>query len=178
MRLVNRLLAALLSLFLIITGVLLIIEVIADRIDHKPALMHWHPFYNWAGRTEWQAGAVRVICIMLILVGLVLLVAELKRPRVSRLRLTEGVSGIDTAYTRRGVAAAVKAAVGGVDGIRAVSVKVQRRKVKVVAMAGAQDKAAADNLKQPVISAAQDRLETLTLRSAPAVSVTVNPRSS
>lgn len=92
MRQLNRLLGALLSLLLVIAGVLLIIEVIADRLNHRPAIVHWHRLYNWAGRTPWQAGAVRVICVLLVLAGLFLLVAELKRPRVSRLSLTGGVS--------------------------------------------------------------------------------------
>jgi hypothetical protein len=173
----NRVLAALLSLAIVIGGLLLIIEVIADRIHHKPALWHWHPLYAWAGRTQWQAGAVRVICVLLIIAGLILLLAELKPPRVSRLRLDEDTPGIDAAYTRRGVAAAVTAAVSDVDGIRAVRTRVTRRKVIVSATAGASDKTAAGQLRAPVTEAAQQRLALLTLRSTPSVSAGVKPRS-
>ena len=87
--------------------------------------------------------------MLLVLAGLVLLVAELKRPRVSRLSLTGGVPGIDSAYTRRGVAAAVRAAVADVDGIRSVNTKVTHRKVSVSAIAGAADRAAAVQLPEP-----------------------------
>lgn len=178
MRQLNRLLGALLSLFLITVGVLLIIEVVADRINHKPALVHWHRFYEWAGRTPWQSGAVRVICVLLVLVGLALLIAELKPRRVSRLTVAEEVPGIDSAYTRRGVAAAVKAAVADVDGIRNVDTKVTRRKVTVTATAGAADRAAARQLTEPVTTAAQKRLGSMTLKSVPSVSATVKTRSS
>lgn len=178
MRQLNRLLGALLSLFLITAGVLLIIEVVADRINHKPALVHWHRLYEWAGRTPWQAGAVRVICVLLVLVGLLLLIAELKPPRVTRLTLAEEAPGIDSAYTRRGVAAAVKAAVADVDGIRNVDSKVTRRKVTVTATAGATDRAAARQLTEPVTTAAQERLGSMTLKSVPSVSATVKTRSS
>jgi hypothetical protein len=85
MRHANRVLAALLSLALVAAGVLLIIEVIADRVSHRPAVVDWQPAYDWAKRTTWNAGSVRVACVVLILLGLALLIAELKRARVSRL---------------------------------------------------------------------------------------------
>jgi hypothetical protein len=177
MRHVNRLLAALLCLAIIIAGLLVIIEVIADRIHHRPALVHWHPFYNWAARTEWQAGAVRMTCALLVIAGLVLLIAELRPPRVSRLRLAEEVPHIDAAYTRRGVAAAVRAAAGDVDGIRSARATVKRRKVVVSATAGAADKAVAEQLRESVMAAVQQRLDSLALSSAPSLSATVKPRS-
>jgi hypothetical protein len=180
MRLANRVLAALLSLALIAAGVLLIIEVIADRVSNRPAAVDWHPAYDWAKRTTWNAGSIRVVCAVLILAGLVLLIAELKPARVSRLATDPaqaGADGIDTAYTRRGLAAAIRSGVTGVDGVRGASVKVKRRKIKVAATAGAQDKAAARILRDPVLAAARQRLTALKLHRAPSVSVRVTPRS-
>ncbi len=180
MRLANRVLAALLSLALIVAGVLLIIEVIADRVNHRTAVVNWRPAYDWAKRTTWNAGSVRVTCAVLILLGLVLLIAELKPARVSRLAADPaqaGAAGIDTAYTRRGVAAAVRSAVTGVDGVRGASVKVKRRKVTVAATAAAQGTAAARSLRDPISEAALKRLTALKLRRAPSVSVRVTPRS-
>ena len=178
MRQLNRLLGALLSLLLITAGVLLIIEVIAGRTDHEPVIVRWHRFYDWAGRTEWQAGAVRVTCVLLVLAGLILLVAELKRPRVTRLAMTESVPGIDGAYTRRGVAAGVSAAVADVDGIRGVKAKVGRRKVRLTATAGATDRTGANQLTEPVTTAAQQQLDRMMLKSPPSVSATIKPRRS
>jgi Family of unknown function (DUF6286) len=180
MRHVNRVLAALLCLALIAGGVLLIIEVITDRVSHRPAVVDWHPAYDWAKRTTWNAGSVRVACVVVILLGLVLLIAELKPARVSRLAADParaGAGGIDTAYTRRGLAAAIRSAVTGVDGVRGASVKVKRRKVAVAATAAAQDKAAARSLRDPISAAARERLTALKLRRAPSVSVRVTPRS-
>jgi Tryptophan-associated transmembrane protein (Trp_oprn_chp). len=85
MRHANRVLAALLSLAVITAAVLLIIEVIADRASNRPAVVDWQPAYDWARRTTWNAGSIRVTCAVLILAGLVLLIAELKPARVSRL---------------------------------------------------------------------------------------------
>ena len=105
MRLINRVLAALLSLALIAVSLLLIIEVIVDRASHRTAVVNWQTAYHWAQRNTWIAGSIRVTSGILILIGLVLLIAELKRPRVTRLAADPaeaGVDGIDTAYTRRG----------------------------------------------------------------------------
>ena len=121
MRHANRVLAALLSLALIAAGVLLIIEVIAGRVSHRPAVVDSHPADAWANSTTWNAGSVRVACAVLMLLGLALLIAELKPARVSRLAADPaqaGAAGIDTAYTRRGLAAAIRSAVTGVDGVR------------------------------------------------------------
>ena len=180
MRHVNRVLAALLTLVMITGGALLIIEVIADRVSHRTVILNWHPAYDWARRTTWNAGSVRVTCVVLIVLGLVLLIAELKPARVSRLAADPGgagAPGIDTAYTRRGLAAAVRSAVTDVDGIRSASVKVKRHRVKIAATTAARDTTAVRRLREPVRAAARQRLTTLQLRSAPSVSVRVRPGS-
>jgi Family of unknown function (DUF6286) len=179
-RLINRVLAALLILALACAGGLLIIEVGADRLQHRAAILNWRPAYTWAARTDWAAGSIRVTEVVLILLGLLLLLAEVKPPRVSRLAADPagaGAPGMDTAYTRRGVAAAVRSAVTDVDGIRSASVKVNRRRLAVTAVAAALDKTAAQAVRDAVITAAHDRLTALHLRRAPALSVRVTPRS-
>jgi hypothetical protein len=121
-----------------------------------------------------------VICGILIVVGLILLIAELKPARVSRLAADPaeaGADAIDTAYTRRGLAAAIRSAVTSVDGVRGTSVKVKRRTVKVAATASAQDRAAARSLREPITDAIRQRLSALKLRRMPSVSVRVTPRS-
>jgi hypothetical protein len=177
-RLANRLLAALLALALGAAGVLLIVEVAADRIDHRTALVNWRPAYTWAARTTWTSGSIRVTAAILIVLGLILLLAQLKPPRLSRLGADPGqagAEGMDTAYTRRGVAATVRSAVTQVDGIRAASVKVTRRRIRVAATAAAPDRAAARTLREPITTAARERLTALSLRQSAALSVRVRP---
>jgi hypothetical protein len=178
MRLANRALAALLSLALVVLSVLLIAEVIADRTSHHAAIVHWRSAYNWAEHTTWDAGSARVISGILILAGLVLLVAELRPARVSRLPADPaGAGAVDTAYTRRGLAAAVRSAVTAVDGVRSSAVKVRRRRVRIAAVASARDRAAARSLRDPIADAARERLAALRLRRPPSVAVRVSPRS-
>jgi hypothetical protein len=179
-RLANRVLAALLALALACAGVILVAEVVADRLSHRTAILDWHPAYRWAARTTWLSGSVRVTAIVLLVLGLVLLLAELKPARMSRLHAEPaqaGAADMDTAYTRRGVAAAMRSAVIGVDGIRGASAKVRRRRVAVVATGAALDKAAAQTLRDSVTAAARQRLAALGLRRAPALTVRIRPRS-
>jgi hypothetical protein len=180
MRLVNRLLAALLALALIVLGVLVVIEVVTHWFTNTAAIVHWHQAYTWAGRTSWKQGSVRVTCIILAVLGLILLFAELRPAKVARLPADPaqaGAQGIDTAYTRRGAAASIRAAVVDVDGIRGTSVSVRRRTVRIAATSSARDKLTAQTLKQPVVDAVTARLDALQLRSTPSVSVRISPRS-
>ncbi len=180
MRYANRVLAALLSLALAIAGVLLIIEVVADRAISHAAIVTWNSAYEWAGRTTWNAGSIRVTSAILIVAGLVLLAAELKPARTSRLPADPdqaAAAGIDAAYTRRSVAAAIRQAVTATDGIRAASVKVRPRKITITATATAADRTVAPKLREPVRMAARQRLDTLNLHKPPAVAARVTPGS-
>jgi hypothetical protein len=180
MRLANRVLAALLSLALLAAAVLFIATVVANRTSHHQGIVRWGSAYHWAHHTTWDAAGIRVICGILILAGLVLLVAELKPARASRLAADPaeaGADAIDTAYTRRGLAAAIRSAVTAVDGVRSSSVTVKRRKVKITATASAQDRTAARSLRDPITDAVRQRLSALKLRRTLSVSVSVAPRS-
>lgn len=175
MRLLNRLLAALLSLALIGVGVLVVIDVVAQRLGKSPVLVDWPRVYDWARRTPWQQGSVRVACVLLALAGLLLLAAELKRSRPNRLATRSETT--DAAYTRRGVAGAIRSAVNEVDGISSAAVSVSRRKVKVAATTAGLQPFTAESLRAPATAAAQHRLDALELQSPPALSVDVSTRS-
>jgi hypothetical protein len=175
MRLVNRLLAALLSLALIVAGVLVVIEVVVQRLGRRHALVDWPRLHDWAARTPWQQGSVRVASIALIVLGLVLLAAELKRSKPSRLAVRSDDS--DAAYTRRGVAATIRSAVSDVDGIDSASVSVGRRKVKVEASTAGLQPFTAEGLREPVTAAARQRLDALELRTPPTLAVQVRTAS-
>ncbi|WP_197322172.1 DUF6286 domain-containing protein [Saccharomonospora sp. NB11] len=177
MRVFNRLLATLLCLALVAGGVLVIVEVIAELVGRGPAIWDWRAAQRWAESTSWQDVVVRIVCVALLVVGLVLLAAEVKRPRLRRLRAAHDpdtdARPVDTAYTRRGVTAAVRAAVAEVDGVHTARVKVKRRRVKVAATTRIDDKAAVRRLKESAVEAARSSLHRLHLRSTPSVRVRV-----
>lgn len=174
MRLVNRLLAVLLALALAIGGVLVVIEVIAERLDKPPVVVGWHRIYHWAENTSLTQGSVRVACIVTAVLGLVLLFAELKRGRPKRLAAASDL--VDAGYTRRGVANAISRAVNDVDGINGSAVKIRRRRIRVRARASGVASYTADLLQEPATEAAQARVTDLELKRPPRVQVRLSTR--
>ncbi len=173
MKQVNRVLGALLSVALLLAGLLVVVEVIAFRVSGTPVMVDWRTAYGWAGRHAWQDGTIRTSCALLILVGLLLLALELKPQRPSRLRVASDLT--DAAYTRRGVAAFVRSAVGEVEGIERPRVKVRWRAVRVSARTSGLKIHPAGALREQVVLVAQSRLDELELAPAPGLAVRVKP---
>lgn len=174
MRLPNRILAALLSAALIVAGLLTLVEVIAGLTGNQPVIAQWQRPYIWATQTTWSQGSVRVTCIIVALVGLALLVAELKPSKPKRFPVAS--EDTDAAYTRSGIAAAIRSAVTDVDGISGAAVTVKRRRVKVDATTAGVQPDAARSLRPEATQAATARLDALELRPAPSLSVRVRTR--
>ena len=177
MRLLNRPLAFILAAALIAGCVIVIAEVIGFAVHKSPLLVHWTSWYHWAHRTHWDAEVVQVWSAVLIVVGALLLILELKPPRTTRLPLRSGDDATDAAVTRRGLAGMLRGAATGVDGISSAKVKVRRRRARVTAASAARGRAAADTLTEPVIQALHGRLDNLDLRHPPRLKVRVVPRS-
>ena len=164
MRLLNRPLALLLALALAGTGVIVAIEVIAYALNAKPVVVPWTTWAHWANTTHWNRAVVKVWAVILIIVGLLFLLTQLKPRRVTRLQLTGHHEHTDAAMTRKGLAAAVRAAVLDVDGIAKAETIAARRSVRVSATASAHDIEAAKELTDPVTQAAQSELDSLGLK--------------
>lgn len=175
MKQANRVLGVLLGVALLLAGLLVVVEVIAFRVTGTPVIVDWRTAYGWAGRHAWQDGTVRTSCALLILVGLLLLALEFKPQRPNRLRVASHLT--DAGYTRRGVAAFVRTAVGEVDGIERPRVKVRRRTVRVSGRTSELRIHPAEALREQVVLVAQNRLNELELAPAPGLAVHIKPRS-
>jgi uncharacterized protein DUF6286 len=177
MRLLNRPLAFILAAALVVASVIVIIEVIAFHIKSGPLVLHWTTWYHWAAKTHWDALVVRVWAAILIVIGVLILVLELKPRRVTRLPLHSSHDATAAAVTRGGLAGTLRAATTGVDGISGAAVKVRRRRARVTAVSAARGRPAADALKEPVTQALHSRLDGLDLRDPPRLTVRVTARS-
>jgi len=177
MRLLNRPLAFILAAALIAGSVVIIAEVIGFAVHHSPLLVHWSTWYHWARATRWNAFVVRVWSGILIAVGLIIVAAEIKPRRVTRLALGSADDATDAAVTRRGLAGMLRAAATGVDGISSATVKVRRRRARITAASAARGRTAAGALADPVTQALHSRLDQLDLRHPPRLTVRVVPRS-
>ena len=177
MRLLNRPLAFILAAALIAGSVVVIAEVIGFATHHSPLLVHWTTWYHWARKSRWDAFVIRVWSAVLIAVGLVILAAEVKPRRVTRLPLRSADDATDAAVTRRGLASLLRAAATGVEGITSATVKVRRRRARVTAASAARGRTAARALTDPVTQALRGRLDQLDLHHPPRLTVRVVPRS-
>jgi hypothetical protein len=177
MRVVNRPLAFILAAALATAAVLLIVEVIGVAAHHSPLVVPWTTWYRWAGRTRWDQLVIQLWCGILIAIGVVILVLELKPARVTRLSLRSRHDATSAAVTRRGVAKTLRSAATGIDGISSAAVSVGRRRARVTATSAARGAVAAEALRQPVTQMLQDRLDALGLRHPPTLSVRVTARS-
>lgn len=176
MRLVNRPLALILAAALLAASVVIIAEVIGFATHHSPLLVHWTTWYHWARKTRWDAFVVRVWSAILLAVGALILILELKPRRVTRLPLRSGDDATDAAVTRRGLAGILRAGATGIDGISSATVKVRRRRANVTAAAAARGRPAATALTEPVTQALRSQLAGLDLRHPPRLKVHVVPR--
>jgi Family of unknown function (DUF6286) len=178
MRILNRPLAFLLAVFLLAAGVLLVIEVIGYAINSRHVFINWMAWQRWADRTHWNRAVIKTWSIVLIVVGGLLLAAELKRPKVQRLALHSAEDATDAAITRKGVAGTLRAAATDVDGVSNAAVTLARGKARVSVTTAVHDSESADTLRQPVAQAVQDRLDGLNLSKPPQLAVRVTPRRS
>ena len=177
MRIFNRFLAFILALAVLAVCIVVIVEVIAYAINGEHLIVNWMSWQRWAERTHFNSTVIKVLSIVLIVVGLILLLAELKPRRVTRVGLQSNDAGTDAAITTKGIAVVAKAATTDVDGISEASASASPRRVTVTATAAERDKAHAQALADPVTAAVQTRLDSLRMQRRPRLSVRVKPRS-
>ncbi|MFI7604259.1 DUF6286 domain-containing protein [Micromonospora sp. NPDC049366] len=166
MRVLNRLLAFLLSLGLALGLLLVASEVVAFRVGAGWVALDWPGLYRWASGATWGSALVRTIGIGLTIVALLLLIAQFVRRAPGRLRLEPVDPRTDTALTRRGLARAVRNAVVAVDGVRDANVTVRKRRLKIRAEVVSTTAAGMGPVRD-ITAAAQHRLDTLRLINPP-----------
>lgn len=163
MRTVNRLLTVLVSLALVAFGVVLAVEVVVALVGADPLLVNWRGAYRAGRRDSWDSAAVRLLASALTATGLLLLLAQLKPRRISRLPVSTDDRYTDAALTRAAVRSALRRAAEEVDGISAATVKVGRRRATVVARTRASEPGLGQLLAAEVRRATGDRLTALQL---------------
>jgi hypothetical protein len=176
MRIVNRLLAVILSLAIIVAAVTLVIEVIAHRVGAGSAILDWRAVLQWAQRTTWGAAPVRVISGLLAVAGLALLLVQLAPRRPDRLAMYSDDTATDAAITRRGLTRAVRSAVSDVDGIAGARVKVRRRRIRVHAEATGSDPTQATAVRDTTREATRQCVDGFNLKRPPNLSVRVSTK--
>lgn len=170
MTVVNRVLATLLALALLLGGLLAVVEIVLAALGRQPWLVPHPGWTTWLGDQTLASGVVRAVLIGAAVLGLVLLVLALRRGRPGALPLPARVESVRTTASRRGLERTLRAAATRPDGVRDARVKARRRTVTVKAATGLRDPG---DLQSRVTQAVTERLEELGLadRLRPRVTV-------
>lgn len=177
MRILLRLLVALLGLAVAAAGLVLAVEVGWDwwRPGHGSLLVPWHQWLARLRPLNWTSAPVRIGSALVALGGLVLLLiaAGARQPR--RLRLDGTSEHVTVVTSPRSLARLVGRAVRAQDGVSGATVTASRRRVRVQARSRLNTK---EELVPRLTEAATDAVAGLPLPRTPRVSVTVSRRES
>ncbi|BCJ76887.1 hypothetical protein CS0771_64310 [Catellatospora sp. IY07-71] len=174
-RLVNRLLALVLSLALIAAAGLLLVEAVAALLGRSPVLVDWPAAAGWARRRTWDNPQVLAVSLLLAVVGLALVLGQLWPSRTGRLPVNGTDPATDAAVTRRTLARDIATAVGDVDGVVPRRVDVGRSRIAV--RASVPPTGDRSVLAEQVKAAVAARLDRLQLRRPPRLAVKVSRRT-
>lgn len=171
MRVVNRVLAAVLALALLVGGLLVAVEIVVAGFDRPPWVLPHDRWYVSARTRSWDAGPPRWIFIGLVVAGLVLLFLQLARRRPASLPMTP--AGVPGDVSRRSVEKALVREAKRVDGVAGARARVGGDRADVAAVTTRRQ---VGDL-QPRLQAAMDtRLGKLALARPPAARVKVDAR--
>ena len=171
MTVVNRVLATLLALALLLGGLLTVVEVVLAALGRPPWLVPHPDWTSWLTDQDLGSTVVRAALIGAVVLGLVLLVLALRRGRPGALPLPARVESVRTTASRRGIERTLRAAATRPDGVRDAQVRARRRTVRVRAATALRDPG---DLQSRVTEAVSQRLEELGLSGTLRPRVTVS----
>jgi hypothetical protein len=160
MNVVNRVLAALLALALLIGGLLAATEIVLAQLGRPSWLIAQEQWSAWVRQRTFSEGLTRAILGGLVVLGLLLLLAALRRGKPRTLSLPSAAPGVQVTASRRGIERTLRAAAARTSGVTSVEVKASRRKVKVKAHIAAR---AAGSTQQQVSDVVASKLDELGL---------------
>jgi hypothetical protein len=170
-RIVNRVVAAVLGLGLLVGGIVVAVEIVVAGFDRRPWILPHDDWYDSARERTWESAPARWIFIGLVAAGLLLLLVQLARRRPTALALTPGA--IPTDLSRRSLEKALVREAARVDGVAAAKAKVRKDRADVSATSNRRQVA---DLEPAVASALDRRMGALGLARPPEVRVKVRGR--
>jgi hypothetical protein len=173
--LLNRIIATLLALALFLGGLLAVAEIILAALDRPAWLVPHQQWNSWLGGQTFSGGIVRAALVGLVLLGLLLLIAALRRGQPGALRLPGRTDGVRVSASRRGIERSLATAARRADGVRAARARARRRSVRVKAKTALRS---TGDLQQPVTAAVTERLDQLGLSRVLRPRVTVSGEKS
>jgi hypothetical protein len=168
----NRALAAILGLLLIVGGLLGAVEIFVAYVGSGPWVVPYNDWYRRARADSWQNASVRGVFILALCIGLALIALQLKkRPPATLLLRSEA----DAAYSvdRRSLQRSLVRTAEKVDGIDSARVAVDLRTIRVRARS---QRRPPGELQTAVVRAVSARIDMLELARPPRLRVSVRTR--
>lgn len=175
MRVLDRVLAVLLALAFAVVGVLVIIDVVAAAFGHSgaDAPVPYERPDRWLHGHTWSATPVVVGLIVVAVLGLLLLVTELRPRTPGLLALHSDAEGVTIGAPRRGLARAMSRVAAQVDGIGGATAALGTRSATVRVTTHLRD---ITGLSDQIQEAVTGWLAGLGLERTPKVKVSVNQK--
>lgn len=177
LRIVDRIVAGVIALALLVGGVLIAIEIALQAAGREdPWVLPWDTWYREGTETPWSDPAVRAISVGLVVAALLLLALQIARRRPAALPVRPHRDVVDVDLDRRGLERWLEARLAKVDGVGVVNVRARRRgNVRVRADAVSRQ---TGPIEHRLGEAAERELADLDLVRRPSVDVKVRPRRS
>ncbi len=172
MRVINRLVAALLALALLVGGLLVAVEIVVAGFGHRPWVLPHDHWYRSARLRSWESAPPRWTFISLVAAGVVPLFLQVARRRPTALALATGATPADLG--RRSLERSLSRVATEVDGVSAARVKVDGERAEVAAVTNRRQ---AGDLQPRLAATLEHRLQTFGLARPPAVHVKVSTRA-
>ena len=174
MRIVTRLVSALLALALLVGGLLAALEIGAAALGREDDLVvPWRDWRQDLLDTPWEDYVVRLVLAATLAVGLLLLFLLFARRRPTAVRLAARSDGATAELDRVGLERHLTSCLGRVDGVGGVGVRVRGGTARVSAVTAARD---TSPVEASVRNAAERALGELGLASPLPVRVAVSSR--
>lgn len=159
MTVLNRVVATLLALTLFLGGLLAAAEIVLAAFRRPSWLVPHEQWSTWLRDQTFSGAVVRVVLVGLVILGLLLLIAALRRGKPGSLPLPARTDGVRVTASRRGIERSISTAARRADGVRSARAKAGRRTVRVKASTAVRS----GDLQQPVTAAVTERIEELGL---------------
>lgn len=175
MPVVNRVLSVLLALAFLVLGVVVVVEIIANAVGHHGhALVAYQRPGRWLHGNAWDTRQVIAGLIVVGVIGLLLLLSQLKPRSPGLLVLHSDVENVTVAMPRRSLSRAIsRVADAQVAGVSAATTQLGTRSVAVTAVTHLRD---TTGLADQVQTAVSSFLDGLGLERTPAVRVSLDQR--
>lgn len=170
MRTADRILALVLGLTGLGLGLVVAAEVVQALLGRPgPLLLPYSDTASWLRDHAWSDGAVRTMGGALVVVGLLLVLLELKPRRKTLLVLSgDADSDVVTAVSRSGVGRAMEQSVSGLPGVDGTRSEVSRRTARLTVRTALRE---TGDLEAQVRERAGQALEGLSLVATPKLDV-------